>query len=158
MIGLTACGKSGGGALDAQSTCPPSVAHPHSAPIVFHDNASLDRAKFISPQEVANSLNLGTSNIAIRTQANGEALMPWCKVQPKNSWLASVDPNRQVYEITATYDSPFTVHGNLYSSGTRTIVVDAQTGFPFFGMAKGRLIRESMVHVRWPSPRASHIP
>lgn len=131
-----------------------------NSPVTLPNNASADKANFIQPQAVASSLQIGSpSNVTVKAQPNGQALMPWSQVKTKNIWAKFIDPNRQVYEVVATYNSPFTVHGNLYSSGQRTIVIDAQTGRAIYGITTGHLVSGSMIRPLrppTPTPRQNH--
>jgi len=59
--------------------------------------------------------------------------------------LLTVSPDRTVYEVRTTFAAPYSIRGNTWSSGTRTFIVDAQTGDVLMGQTDGSLVHS--VHV-----------
>lgn len=54
--------------------------------------------------------------------------------------LLTVSPDRAVYEVKTAFSAPYSIRGNTWSSGTRTFIVDAQTGDVLMGQTNGTLV------------------
>jgi hypothetical protein len=54
--------------------------------------------------------------------------------------MYAVDSNRMVYEVTATFSSTYHFSGMTYLSGSKTYVVDAQTGDVLYATVSGNQV------------------
>ena len=58
--------------------------------------------------------------------------------------LYAVDPNRMVYEISAAFSSPHVFFGKAWLSGTKTYVMDAQTGNFLYATVTGAKVTQAL--------------
>lgn len=72
--------------------------------------------------------------------------------------LSQVSPGRLVYEIVATFSHPFAYKGNTWSSGTRTVIIDAATGDALFGSIDGHPTYSAHLQMMRPLSGDHHSP
>ncbi len=102
------------------------------------------RLVFISPVKIGSLIGLDTArNRALRIQ--GVHLSSWAATKMAHRRIINpqIDQNREVYEVTTTFNSPYWVQGNEWLSGTRVYIVDAVTGQVYFSLTSGNQIRRS---------------
>lgn len=108
------------------------------APVKFPDNSHAPKSTFKDPQSILKSLRLPPTPVSVKIVRHGYAqLMNWSQVTTDGLTIPYISPNRQVYEVQATYNSQFGDEGNIYSSGVMTIITDAATGQVLFGRTTG---------------------
>lgn len=123
------------------------------APMMFPDNSKTDRSQLLTPEQAASKLHTGrAASVMVRGAQGTQTTMLWSQVNTGNFSPTYISSNRLVYQVVTTYTTPFTVHGNTYSSGQRTIIVDAQTGQALYGTTTGTLTSRSMPFLATPSP------
>jgi len=126
---------------------PSSTKHgAYSGPTPISYPANLDAArtgKLISTQEALSRIRLDNAHIVgqgLKLQTIN--LVRWSDVarEPGTGGLVLmfISPNRMVYEVKTTFDS-YTHRGSTWSSGTRTFVIDAESGVSFYSGIQGHL-------------------
>ena len=104
----------------------------------FPDNSRAPKSAFVTPGQVLQELHFaGTPSRIEFVRKGNRILMSWSEVNTDGARVTYISPNRQVYEVQATFDSPFGSGGNIYSSGRETIVIDAATGRVLSGRTTG---------------------
>jgi len=92
----------------------------------FKSSVQISQAILSAPSE--RMMQLAQANLVRFSQTNQAA---------RGMNLYSVDPNRMVYEITATFSSHYTYFGTVWSSGSKVYVVDAASGDVLYATVSG---------------------
>ena len=131
----------------AMLSTPAPLGHPPgiSAPVLYPANADAHRA-LLAPAAIEEKLGLRRPQTPLRLVSI--ALERWSAAHDAMMQMATVAPNRLVYRVVTSFDTPYSAGGNTWSAGRSTFVVDAETGDVLLGTTSGNLIRSGFVHPR----------
>lgn len=103
------------------------------APILYPDNAGVSLSRFISPMLLARKYHLGdvSSGLSIR-EVTFEKFSQVDIIRSAHFVPRTIGPNRMVYNVVTTFVTDQQAHGNHWSSGRKTFILDAQTGLVLF--------------------------
>lgn len=120
---------------------PPGI----SAPVLYPANADAHRA-LLAPAAIEEKLGLRGPQTPLHLVSI--ALQRWSAAHGATTQMAAVAPNRLVYRVVTSFDTPYSAGGNTWSAGRSTFFVDAETGDVLLGTTTGNLIRSALVHPR----------
>lgn len=128
-------------------------------PIVYPANLSAaTRGKLLSTRDVLTRVRLdagGAQKQGLIVQ--GINLVRWGAIEKRNymhgTTLLFVSANRLVYEVVTKFSRPLSYKGNTWSSGTRIVIIDAETGEAIFGGFQGHATYSS--HLQMMHPRTT---
>lgn len=142
LVSLAACGGGQSSASNSAASLPGSTQNTGPSPqpngVGISTNAHAvqrlpanagRRIIPISPLQVGHKIGLDLPiNKALQVQSI--TLKPWDETDTFRVLgnQAAIDPHRMVYEVQTRFTSIYTVRANVWSSGQRTLIVDAVTG------------------------------
>lgn len=114
------------------------------APVLFGDNSSKPDSAMLGRNVILAAQHLDFASRSV-FQVTSVDLKHWSEVDQVRSgfWLAAVDKNRRVYSIRTSFRTPVMTKGGLYSSGVTEVVVDAETGKPFYDSTGGNIVKSA---------------
>jgi len=131
------------------------------APIVYPANLSAGTSgKLLSTRDALARVRLdATSAQKQGLVVQGINLIRWGAVEKRGymhgTILLFVSPNRLVYEVVTKFNHPLSYKGNTWSSGTRFVILDAETGEAIVGGIQGHATYSS--HLQMMHPRTTDL-
>lgn len=134
-------------ATDLASPAPVGQAPAVSVPtaVRYPDNATWHRA-LVGRATIEHRLGLRRAHTPLHLVSI--TLQRWSDAHDAGFQMLTVGPKRLVYRVVTSFDAPLEVHGNRWSSGRRTFVVDAETGDVLFSVTTGVLVRSGAPALR----------
>ena len=126
-----------------------SSALPADAPLRYPDNANFHHL-LVRRAQIEDRLGLGKPHAPLRLVSI--TLERWSAAHERGFETYTVGPNRLVYRVVTAFDAPLDVHGNRWSSGRRTFIVDAETGDALYSVTQGNLIKSGGPPLRLSTP------
>ena len=134
---LMSSNKSIGSATPAPLGAPQQP--PREATPLYPANAGITKT-FINPMKIGSIIGLST----LRQDAlkiDSITLHRWANTVTARTGFKDylIDPNREVYEVTTSFDSPYWIRDNEWSSGFRAYIIDAVTGHVYVSRTWGAM-------------------
>ena len=130
------------GPMNGTSPAPNGVSVSTHMALPLHVANAGETIRPLSRLEVAKRIGLKTSrNSALRVQ--GIALKRWADTDIARAGIQNplIDPNREVYEVTTAFNTPYWIRANEWSSGHRIYIIDAVTGEVYLSRTTGNMIQ-----------------
>lgn len=119
---------------------------------ILSQQQALRKAHLSQDSINAHTAHLKVQSVKLKRFGDAEMIASGRHIQLRTSL------DRQVYEITTSFTGPYQVRGNTWGSGTRVLVVDAETGDVLIGAIHAPLLHsgflDAMHHSQVPPPGA----
>ena len=114
-----------------------------AAAVKYPNNSGKPTSAFVGVDRIPHILQLDRSNTVFHLENIQAKRWAESPAATGSLELLSVDPNREVYQVDTTFNKTYMHKGNVWSSGSKTFVVDAETGDILWSRTGGSLVQSA---------------